>query len=127
MSDGPAPPTKVCLQCGKDVAGAPRVKDAKGNYYCRECAAKKRDELSKLLSDSAINVPMDSPDEDLAIMSNLLDDSVAKSASSCPSCRRPWKEGAVVCTGCGFNRQTGQIMGTQIRRPDADKDRKGHR
>ncbi len=33
--------TKACVVCGKDVSGAKRVKDARGNYYCEGCYAAK--------------------------------------------------------------------------------------
>ena len=34
MSDG----RKLCFHCGTDVTDAPRVKDARGRYFCRPCA-----------------------------------------------------------------------------------------
>lgn len=37
---------KICALCGDDCSGKPRVKDKKGNYYCKSCheaaAAKRR-------------------------------------------------------------------------------------
>jgi hypothetical protein len=123
MGENPTEATKACAACGADVTAAPRVKDAKGRYFCRECAAKKQAALAKKVSGTAgAAAPAAAGDPD--IMSKLVDDSIAKGAVSCPACRRPWKEGAVICTGCGFNKQTGQVVGTQIKQPELLKDPK---
>src|SRR5262245_37233781 len=31
---------KICTFCGEDVSDKPRVKDARGRYYCKPCAAR---------------------------------------------------------------------------------------
>ena len=33
----PAKSGKVCVACGKDVAGQKRFKDAQGRYWCYDC------------------------------------------------------------------------------------------
>jgi hypothetical protein len=125
MGENPTEATKTCAACGADVTSSPRVKDAKGRYFCRACAAKKQAELSKKVGQSAgPGAALAPAGGDADIMSRLVDDSIAKGAVSCPACRRPWKEGAVICTGCGFNKQTGQVVGTQIKQPELIKDPK---
>ena len=43
--------TKVCCQCGLNVAGRLRTKDRSGNYYCASCFRAKHDrELRDLLA-----------------------------------------------------------------------------
>jgi hypothetical protein len=124
MSDQPASSSKVCGSCGADVTSAPRVKDAKGNYFCRECAAKKQAELSKKVNKSAGAPAAGAPlGGDPDIMAKLVADSVTQGANACPACRRPWKEGAVICTGCGFSKQTGHMVGTQIRQAEIVKEK----
>lgn len=123
MGENPTEATKTCASCGADVTAAPRVKDAKGRYFCRECAAKMQAALAKKVGGTAAAAPVPAGG-DADIMSKLVDDSIAKGAVSCPACRRPWKEGAIVCTGCGFNKQTGQVVGTQIKQPELLKDPK---
>jgi hypothetical protein len=122
MSEHAAESKKQCAGCGEDVTSKPRVKDAKGNYFCKACAAKKQAELSKKVGKSAgaaAGAAAGGGDPD--VMAKLIDDSLAKGANSCPACRRPWKAGAVVCTHCGFNKETGQMVGTQIKAPDIVK------
>lgn len=121
MSEHAAESKKQCAGCGEDVTSKPRVKDAKGNYFCKACAAKKQAELSKKVGTSAGAGAAAAGGGDPDVMAKLIDDSLAKGANSCPACRRPWKAGAVVCTHCGFNKETGQMVGTQIKTPETVK------
>lgn len=124
MSENPVESTKLCGLCGADVTSKPRVKDAKGRYFCRECAAKKQAELARKVGNSAGAAAAGGAmalESDSDMMSRLVDDSLAKGASSCPACRRPWREGASICTHCGFNKSTGQMVGTQIQAPELVK------
>lgn len=118
MSDKPAAGVKACSVCGLDVSSKPRVKNGQGVYFCRECAAKKQAELSKKVSRS---VETPSAADDAEMMSKLISGSVSQAAESCPACRRPWKSGAVVCTSCGFSKQTGGMVGTQVKEPEIVK------
>ena len=121
MSENGTGSTKVCAGCGTDVTSKPRVKDAEGAYFCRACASKKQAELAKKLkrapgaavaSQGAMAL-----ESDPEMMARLVEDSVAKAATACPACRRPWKQDASICTFCGFNKMTGQMVGTQIQAP----------
>lgn len=40
MSDAPTT-RKLCFDCGADVAGKPRTKDARGHYFCSACHARR--------------------------------------------------------------------------------------
>ncbi len=43
--------TKVCCQCGLNVAGKLRTRDSVGNYYCASCFQAKHDqELRDMLA-----------------------------------------------------------------------------
>lgn len=115
MSDNAAAPSKLCAGCSTDVTSKPRVKTATGEYFCRDCAAKKQAALTQKLKQAA---PPPAPEADVEMMSRLIDDSAAKGANACPACRRPWKESASICTHCGFNKETGRMLGTHVQKPD---------
>ncbi|MCC5822066.1 MAG: hypothetical protein LAT64_11720 [Phycisphaerales bacterium] len=101
---------KVCVLCGKSCAGQPRIKNGKGQYAHRACAEATRRE------------PEPTPPED-DLMGALLDDiePVLEPAAGpnglragCPGCGRGVAAGAVICTGCGFNLQTGKGLKTKV-------------
>lgn len=113
MSENPPAGVKACAGCGADVSNAPRLKDAQGRYFCKACAAKMQ---AKATGKAPAPAPRDRGADD--VMAKLVEDSVAKGATSCPACRRPWREGAVICTNCGYNKQTAQMTGTQVKAGD---------
>lgn len=39
MAGAPSGSQKICIKCGADCAGKPRVKDASGRYACKSCVA----------------------------------------------------------------------------------------
>jgi len=43
---------KICTKCGKDVSGAPRMKDHDGKYWCVPCG--EADRLHQIHSDAGI-------------------------------------------------------------------------
>jgi UDP-N-acetylmuramyl tripeptide synthase len=50
----PARPQKICVGCGIDVAGKPRIKDKYGHYLCMDCEKKdeeKRNAAKKVCPD----------------------------------------------------------------------------
>lgn len=113
---------KICVMCGKDVAGQPRVKDAKGRYLCAgECqqkaAAAAAAKASAPKPASAGPVP---PAIAVAkadggnLLTNLIDQSPMLKAATCESCGNPMPGGAVICTRCGFNTQTGKALKTAV-------------
>ncbi len=128
MSSQEQRPGKVCVVCGQDCSGGPRVKDPHGRYFCRECyeraaRRKKRREAEM----AAVAPPPEEPleaelipeDEDagLGLFGELSSAEGGAAVATvqeipCPSCRHPMPAGAVLCMRCGYNRQLGTRMGT---------------
>ena len=105
--------TKVCALCGKSCAGQPRIKNAKGQYAHQACVeSRKRDRSG----------PTAAEDDDM--MGALLDGvepaagpgaGIGGLRSGCPGCGVAVAPGAVICTGCGFNLQTGKGLKTRVK------------
>lgn len=109
----PAPTVKKCIKCGVDCSGKPRTKDAQGRYTCKACV----DAAAKAVAKSVKTAkPAAAPPEDADVMAALLTDSPGVSAEMCPSCGNGMPGGAVVCTLCGYNKQTGQTMGVHVQK-----------
>ncbi len=101
--------TKLCVVCKKDCSNQPRVKDSRGRYFHRTCydAAKRRQQAAKAAQAEPAPEPVplaELVDHGLSSM----DDFAALSADACPSCGGPMAPEAILCTGCGYNRTTGQ-------------------
>lgn len=120
---------KVCVLCGGDCAGQPRIKDPRGRYYHKTChaeAARQREAgeavtpMSDALSDA---LPAAGAGAGLGAMSGGLDDGPsflddilppgAGLAGACPNCRSQLAPSAIVCTACGYNTQSGQAGTTR--------------
>lgn len=132
------PATKVCVRCGVDVAGRARVKDASGRYLCRACfeAAEARRAARLEATGSIQNEPVriagiHGPDgnaggglsslsaagaEDNALIFELepTPGAVGPQGGPCPTCGHFLASGVRVCVGCGYDRATGQNLGTSI-------------
>ena len=117
---------KICMVCGKDVTGQPRVKDASGRYLCAgECqqkalAAAKAREAARAAkppaapSSAAAKTAAPPPMEPGGLMGQLIADSPMLKSATCESCGNPMPGGAVLCTRCGFNTQTGKALKTAV-------------
>lgn len=93
------PTKKVCIVCGTDVSGKPRVKNAAGQYVCKgACEAK-------------IKSSQGGSDD---LMAKLLEASPVLRGKPCANCGTNMKEGAVVCTNCGTNAGTGKKLKTAV-------------
>lgn len=117
---------KICVICGQDCAGRPRVRDPKGHYYCQDCyeKAKRRQEEARAASSPepvAAPPPPEPPepdlDDDFAGGLALLDEvasevqaSAPPPISACPGCGYALAPGAAICTACGYNLQTGRTL-----------------
>lgn len=118
--------SKICMVCGKDVAGQPRVKDAMGRYLCAgECqqkalaASKAREEARAAKPPNAppgaaAKTPAPPPMEPGGLMGQLIADSPMLKSATCESCGNPMPGGAVLCTRCGFNISTGKALRTAV-------------
>jgi hypothetical protein len=106
---------KICVACGTDCAGRPRVKDPRGRYYCEPCYDKRR-------SSQQVSAAGASPGLALEPEPSILDELLgaqagAEPGGSCPNCGQELPGGAVLCVNCGFNLRDGsavpQIVQTQ--------------
>lgn len=132
---------KVCIACQQDVSAKPRSKDAHGRYVCKECEAKALEtgaaKRAQEASASAAGVKADGvPSAAKVGQASVKASSGATSAAGgynlfadipqpCPSCSAPMKDTAHVCTICGFNKETGKILRTQISAEKGAKKPKG--
>ncbi|MBN1344803.1 MAG: hypothetical protein JXQ73_19070 [Phycisphaerae bacterium] len=149
MSGEPSRPGKVCRICGQDCSGRPRTKDRKGNYYCKACydRAVKERSAAKLAAATArphqvrqaeaSAEPASEPavteeqfHEESTSESPLLTELSAFEQSGepvdveqgrCTHCGSPMPGGAILCTRCGYNVQTGKQAEVGVGPLDADK------
>ena len=118
---------KVCVVCGVDVAGKPRVKDAAGRYMCAgECQEKAAEQARQTqAARAAAPKPAPAPSRPAAppvapppagdgLLGQLISDSPMLNAAKCESCGSAMPGGAVVCTRCGFNTRTGKSLKTAV-------------
>lgn len=117
---------KVCVVCGKDVSGKPRVKDAQGRYTCAgDCQATHAANLKKAAQERpkggttpsrSASVPMASVplSDEGSMLSDLISQSPMLKAGKCEQCGSIMPQGGVVCTRCGFNTQTGKNLKTAV-------------
>lgn len=118
---------KVCGICKLDCSARPRTKDAQGRYFCKACLDKQGAKPAAAPATAAKprrQEPTSDPAElnDQNLMAMLVDESLSKAAANCPGCRRPFKADAVLCTHCGFNRQTAQVTQTQLLKAELPKE-----
>src|ERR1051326_180246 len=132
MSMPTAPtPTKTCIKCGTDCSNKPRTKDAQGRYTCKACydemvkkAAATRAAPAPVGAVAAKPAAKPGPKpatesvfdggDDGAVMASLLESSPGVITETCPSCGNGLTSGAVVCTICGYNKETGRAMGVKV-------------
>jgi hypothetical protein len=118
--------SKVCVVCGQNVAGKPRVKDAAGRYMCAgACQEKMAASAKQAPPASAPRVATSSPTAatppptakssgDGSLLNDLISSSPMLTAASCQQCGSPMPGAAVICTRCGFNTQTGKALKTAV-------------
>ena len=112
--------SKICVVCSEDCSSRPRVKDKKGQYYCRQCyqdaVQRKRVQAAPVKPPPPPPPPQSEDDDDqFDLLADLAEHaasapSVEQEGSECPSCRKPMAAQAIVCTECGFNRKLGRQM-----------------
>lgn len=117
---------KSCAFCGIDVSGKPRTKDAQGRYACADCVKKatavkaRADAAAKGIDIAKANTPPNKlievqKTEDVdSVLDGLIAKSAAQTGTPCPQCNRFIPTHGMICTGCGFNRDTGKVMRTRI-------------
>ena len=104
---------KICVICGKDCAGLPRIKDSKGGYYHKECHERaKRERDARRAAAAAPTVPLEEPDT-FSLLNEIIDDP-APLGKTCPSCGNLLGEDAVICLNCGLNVQSGVAVSVKV-------------
>jgi hypothetical protein len=134
---------KTCVHCGQDCARKPRTKDGQGRYMCRECvdrltakaapAAAAPARVGARASGAAAAVSVKAAPakaaaksggptagDDDAVMAALM----ADAPDPCPGCTAPMTKGAVICSFCGHNLQTGEASQTRVLRMTKEKKEK---
>ncbi len=77
---------KICVICGEDCSGRPRIKDPKGHYYCKSCHEKVNQRLEghRAADESARAAPADEA-EPLGLLDDSPDESPARQAVPLPA------------------------------------------
>ena len=106
---------RACAICRRSCEGQPRIKDKKGRYFHRECFAKAK---AKLKAKKAAQAPA-AKQKAQPPTPTAFDDPTPSEASpvpaipvaspSCPNCGAINPPDKILCTTCGFNRQTGDL------------------
>jgi len=117
VSDGSQ--AKICVFCGKDCAGIPRVRDARGRYACRPCVEVRRkkgappdDDLDILSPDpeslDALDAfdPPDEPSSTGAYVALAPEESTERTVP-CGACGALMLTGHKVCARCGMDHSRG--------------------
>ncbi len=116
---------KVCVICGEDCSGCHRTKDSKGRYYHKDCydQAKQEQEARRAAAHAEVPLPSADEPEAMSLLSEIMDESVDTGPSqSCLSCGYPLAAGAVICTRCGFNVQSGRALKVKVKKEKAPRE-----
>lgn len=117
MTDAPRS-RKVCVLCGQDCSNRPRVRNARGRYYCKSC-------YEQAASQRAAMTPVPARPKQtggLDLLGEIVDQlaqpaSPTAPARSCPACGGALDADAVICTNCGHNSKTGRSNATEVAAP----------
>jgi len=102
---------KICTVCGEDCSNKPRTKDARGNYYCKECY----EQASAQRKSKAASPPASATDRRLVdpapLSADMMDQLIAAApvvavTAHCSQCGFALPPGGIICANCGFNEQT---------------------
>lgn len=147
---------KLCTACGVDVAGQPRVKNKRGDYFCEPCVERikaKRAAFAKAGPGSAhpdvgptlehtgepdMYAPAPVPGEPVStsnsphstagddLLGQIIDDAV-HSVSTCPNCGSGINAGSRICVQCGHNIGTGRSIKTKVESVPKEQKRNDRR
>jgi hypothetical protein len=120
---------KSCTSCGLDVTNRKRTKDAQGRYFCEDCVAKAKAARAAANPPPQIKANKDAVasaskagGDDNAFLLDMGGSAMAiKGSTPCPECSRALTEGTVICTGCGYNLQTGKRLAVKVTKAKAAK------
>lgn len=110
---------RPCQACGQDCTGQPRIKDSKGRYLHKACYEKARAKAERRKPVEVQARPAPDADDhygldgdDLGLGDDLLANLPQTAGGpACPDCGSPSANGAILCTICGHNFQTGRSAG----------------
>jgi hypothetical protein len=122
------PQGKICTHCGQDCSAKPRTKDKLGKYYCKECFGEAMRAAEARLAAAAQAVqpaPIEPVGEPIVFDIAEPDAPGIAVMETCPRCSNPLAAGVVLCTSCGFNRQSGQQLKVQKEAPEPKPVKKG--
>ncbi len=111
---------KTCGICQEDCSDRPRVKDAKGRYYCKSCA------MDRAASHATEEAHLPPPEDDAnpyaidegdfgtaaPLPAGMLD--LTDRSSPCPACMHSMPPGAKVCVSCGYQVDKGIQTSTKV-------------
>ena len=130
----PEQAAKTCIWCKQDCSTKPRQKDLKGNYLCKECVEPYQQALTARARQRrpektpTTPVPSDSTAGTGDVLVSMIDQTIDMDGETCPSCSRVLALDAVICTHCGYNKNTGRQMRSHIiRERDQRRTKKKHR
>ncbi|MHC5115428.1 MAG: hypothetical protein ACYTGP_13495 [Planctomycetota bacterium] len=127
---------KICVICGEDCAGRPRTKDGKGRYYCQPCYDDVKRKIEARKAAAAAPPPPPPPpapieDDPFSMLDEVVGDAPTPvpgavpapagfGQETCPGCGGALAADAVVCTSCGYNKQTGTSLQVTEEKPKRD-------
>lgn len=117
-------PSKVCIVCHQDCSARPRTKDPSGRYTCKDCLD--RAASAKLATATA---PLQPPEPTVKPSRPApaatgqefisLDDDPSRIMSAanaqpraCVNCAMILGPNSIICARCGYNTETGMVLGT---------------
>lgn len=118
----PGEQSKVCIHCGQDCSGKPRIKDPQGRYACKACVeARAKQEPAKpppLPTSPAPQSHAPLLDEDDNPILDVVEPETGvlreSATQPCPACGAQLQPGAVLCTSCGRSLTTGKKVSTHV-------------
>lgn len=126
----PATGGKSCASCGINLDAKPNYKIGSGKYLCPDCMEKAKAAKfamkAKAAGPQAKAAEADSPTEDNSFLFGMgSKTAIAETGTKpCPECGRALTADAVICTGCGFNTDSGKRTRVRILKPEKAKDDK---
>lgn len=121
---------KICIVCGEDCADRPRIKDGRGRYACKACAAAKRgggaavdqggdDGLIPLDEGVGVAGGVASVEQLVRAAESDAEPMGMRSMDGCPKCGTAVMPEQVLCVSCGTDLRSGKKLKTDVRDRDA--------
>ena len=98
---------KICRICQEDCSDRPRIKDPKGQYYCKSCYASARAHAGAEAHGGEVAATGDDADV-IPVLDELIP--AAAGPAVCPGCGNALAAGAMLCTNCGYQTSSGEVL-----------------